>query len=226
MKNILMILTCLITCCCYAQERKVPFNGILMDSNEKPIHKAKVYITSPKRFSRTNKSGAFGLTNIDYSDTLKILIKDQIYQVPIEHKKSIIIFLDTQSGKYTAREDIELMNKRFDHVNNRERNLGVIISGERIRKSNTNNFLEALRGKVPGLNISNTDVGGVSKVNIRGVNSFNCDTTPLFVLDGTVIDNPNVVPVYDIDYVEIMKEGSFYGSRGANGAILIFTKTY
>lgn len=226
MKKIIVILTCLITCCCYAQERKIPFNGILMDFNEKPIHKAKVYITSSKRFSRTNKSGGFGLTNVDYSDTLKILIKNQTYKVPIEHRRSIIILLDTQSGKYTAREDIELLNKRFDHVNNRERNLGTIISGERLRKSNTNNFLEALRGKVPGLNISNTDVGGVSKVNIRGVNSFNCDTTPLFVLDGTVIDNANVVPVYDIDYVEILKEGSYYGSRGANGAILIFTKNY
>jgi outer membrane receptor for ferrienterochelin and colicin len=102
----------------------------------------------------------------------------------------------------------------------------MIISGERIRQTNSNNLLDALNGKVPGLNVSMNESGTVAKANIRGINSFNSDTTPLFVLDGFVVSSVNDIPLHDIDYVEVLKEGSFYGSRGANGAILIFTKTY
>ena len=226
MKKILLLLICLVTCCCYAQERKVPFNGILKDFNDKPINKAKVYIKSPKSYSKTNKLGAFGLTNVDYSDTLKILIKKQLYKIPIENQRSIVILLDEKTGKFATREDQDLLNRRFDHVIHRERNIGMIISGERIRQTNSNNLLEALNGKVPGLNVSMNESGTVAKANIRGINSFNSDTTPLFVLDGFVVSSVNDIPLHDIDYVEVLKEGSFYGSRGANGAILIFTKTY
>lgn len=226
MKKILLLLICLVTIFGHAQERKIPFNGILKDFNDMPIKKAKVYITSPKSYSKTNKLGAFGLTNVNYEDTLKVVIKKDIYKIPIESKRSIVILLDEKTGKYATREDQELKNLRFDHVNHRERNLGIIISGEKIRQTNSSNLLEALNGKVAGLNVSMDEGGKVAKANMRGTNSFNSDTTPLFVLDGFVINSVDDIPLHDIDYVEVLKDGSYYGSRGSNGAILIFTKVY
>lgn len=226
MKKMLLLFMCLITIGGYAQERKVPFNGILKDLNEKPIKKARIYINNPRSYAMSNKLGAFGLTDVNYADTLNIIIKKQTYQVPIDHKRSIVILLDTETGKYATREDFELLDKRFDHVNHRERNLGTIISGEKLRQTNCNNLLEALAGKVPGLNVTKNESGGVAKASMRGINSFNSDTTPIFVLDGTVVSNIDTFPLHDIDYIEVLKDGSYYGSRGSNGAILIFTKIY
>ena len=60
-------------------------------------------------------------------------------------------------------------------------------------------------------------------MNIRGLKSFISDSTPLFVVDGFIVETLNDVPIYDIDYVEILKDGHMYGSRGANGVILVFT---
>lgn len=227
MKAILTLIMCLcIGISLPAQERKIPFNGVLKDFADKPIKKARIYIDNPRSYASTTKIGNFGLTDVDYADTLNIVIKKKTYKVPIEHKRSIVILLDLETGKYATREDFELLDKRFDHVNHRERTLGTIVSGEKIRQSNTNNLLEALSGKVPGLNISKNEQGGIGKINMRGINSFNSDTTPLFVLDGTVVDNVETIPLHDIDYVEVLRDGSYYGSRGANGAILVFTKIY
>jgi TonB-dependent SusC/RagA subfamily outer membrane receptor len=47
----------------------------------------------------------------------------------------------------------------------------------------------------------------------------------LFVVDGVIVDDLSTVSIYDVDYVEVMKEASIYGSRGANGAILVRTKS-
>ncbi len=83
-------------------------------------------------------------------------------------------------------------------------------------------FYDYLRGQVPGVNVSIDNV-----INIRGYNSVNGSTTPLFVLNNTAVDQTellNVVPT-TIKSVVVLKgpEASKYGSRGANGVIEIRT---
>ncbi|MBE6287354.1 MAG: hypothetical protein E7099_04095 [Mediterranea massiliensis] len=225
-KLVLIMLTLLAIQAGYAQERKVPFNGILKDLSGKPFKKARVYVTTPKNYAVVNKLGIFGLTDVQPNDTLKILINKKTYKVPVNSRKSLTIQLDPISGESITMEDHELTQKGFDHTARRERSLGMIVTGEKIRQSGEPNLLKALHGKVPGLNISKDDLGGVSKVSMRGINSFNSDTTPLFVLDGVIIPTIDDVGIHFIDYVEVLKDGSYYGAKGANGAILIFTKQY
>ena len=101
----------------------------------------------------------------------------------------------------------------------------TIITGESLRRGGYSNLLSALTGRVSGLNISSDGTpGGEGTVNIRGVNSILCSSTPLFVVDGIVTETLVDISLYDVDYVEIMKEAHIYGARGANGAILVFTK--
>lgn len=226
MKAILILFACLsINLSLYAQERKVPFNGILTDLTENPIRKARVYTRSSKGYTITNKMGEFGLTNVNPDDTLNILIKKKLYQVPVNSMKSLIVRLDTQSGKALTYESLELVEKGFDHVRRRESDLGDIISGETLRRSGKGNLMDALQGKVPGLYISKDGApGSEGSANIRGLKSFISDSTPLFVVDGFIVETLTDVPIYDIDYVEILKEGYMYGARGANGVILVFTR--
>lgn len=59
---------------------------------------------------------------------------------------------------------------------------------------------------------------------IRGINSINCSTEPLYVVDGVEVSSLDFVNIYDVESVEVMKDAFIYGSRGANGAILVKTK--
>lgn len=226
MRKILSLLLMLLACASgMAQERKIPFNGILIDFNGKYIKKARVYIKSPKRYVTCNKSGGFGFVDIDTEDTLRISVEGKRFDVPIDNMRSIVIQLDPQTGRMQAREDIELFRKGFDHNVRRIGSSNTIITGESLRRGGYSNLLSALTGRVSGLNISSDGTpGGEGTVNIRGVNSILCSSTPLFVVDGIVTETLVDISLYDVDYVEIMKEAHIYGARGANGAILVFTK--
>lgn len=84
------------------------------------------------------------------------------------------------------------------------------------------NIYDYLRGKVPGVNIS----GG--NISIRGNNTINGNSTPLFVLNGNVVNQDlfsQIAPI-DIKSVKVLKgpESSKYGVRGANGVIEVFSK--
>lgn len=90
---------------------------------------------------------------------------------------------------------------------------------------------QALQGRVAGLEINNSfgAPGSTSTIAIRGMSSIRGDDRPLFVVDGVpVTGNVNdIVNVHDIDYITVLKDYSaatLYGSRAANGAILISTK--
>lgn len=79
-----------------------------------------------------------------------------------------------------------------------------------------------LRGRVAGLEVSPD-----GSMRIRGINSINSSTDPLIILDGSPIDNINIVNPHDVRSVDVLKDASasIYGARGANGVIVITTKS-
>lgn len=94
------------------------------------------------------------------------------------------------------------------------------------------NTSSALQGRVAGVSISNTSgaPGGEVKIRIRGANSVNNNNAPLIVLDGVAMGSLGLQDInpYDIATIDVLKDASataVYGSRGANGVILISTKT-
>ncbi len=124
------------------------------------------------------------------------------------------------------------------------------IDGEVLNKSAETNIINALAGRAAGVyvNSSNGNVGASSRIIIRGNQSLKGNNQPLFVVDGVPIDNTIVesrrgtnnydftdmgngaadINPSDIETMTILKGGSaaaLYGSRGANGVILITTKT-
>ena len=142
MRRLLSIIALLSICTwCLAQERKIPFNGILTDFNGKYIKKARVYIKSPKRYVTCNKSGGFGFIDIDTEDTLKISTGGKVYSVALNNMRSVVIKLDPQSGKIQAYEDAELFRLGFDHNVRRIGSSNTIISGESLRRRGHSNLL-------------------------------------------------------------------------------------
>lgn len=102
------------------------------------------------------------------------------------------------------------------------------IKADEITAFTVSNPIQALQGRVPGVVLSqNTgDPSGDYSIRIRGVNSIRGDNSPLYIIDG-IPASTSSINTYDIESMEILKDASataIYGSRGANGVVLITTK--
>ena len=105
------------------------------------------------------------------------------------------------------------------------------VKMDKIEKTPTAAFDQALQGQVPGLSVmSNTgEPSAAAVMTIRGTNSINSGTAPLYILDGVPIASSdfNTINPADIESISVLKDASstsIYGARAANGVIVITTK--
>jgi TonB-linked SusC/RagA family outer membrane protein len=104
-----------------------------------------------------------------------------------------------------------------------------IVTAKELLNAPATNALQGLKGKVAGVNVflNSGSPTGSPRVLIRGLGTINSSSNPLFVVDGVVTENIQVLNPNDIERMEILKDASstaIYGARGANGVILISTK--
>lgn len=100
------------------------------------------------------------------------------------------------------------------------------VNMQNVAKVPTNDLTKAIQGQVAGVSVhSGGEPGAVPQIKIRGVSSFN-NNNPLFIIDG--VQSPvNDVPTTDVESMQILKDASaaaIYGSRAANGVVIITTK--
>lgn len=103
------------------------------------------------------------------------------------------------------------------------------VKSKELTKVTSLNPEQSLQGKAAGVQVTTTSgaPGATPSVRIRGVGTFN-NSSPIYVVDGVILDNISFLNTADIESMEILKDASataMYGSRGANGVILITTKT-
>lgn len=106
------------------------------------------------------------------------------------------------------------------------------VSAEVLAEKPVTNINQALQGRVAGVFISSgARPSDDSQIKIRGINTINGSTDPIYVVDGMVMDNAyagfNAVNLNDVASIEVLKDASataLYGSRGSNGVVLITTK--
>ena len=105
------------------------------------------------------------------------------------------------------------------------------VNSERITETRTSDIMSSLSGKIAGVQISNTssDPGASNSVIIRGVSSLSGSNQPLYVVDGVPLSAGGIETINprDIESIDILKDASstaIYGTRGANGIIMITTK--
>src|SRR5664280_581692 len=104
----------------------------------------------------------------------------------------------------------------------------VQVKGDDIQKMSTISPMTALQGQTPGLSIIKTsgEPGAGFKVSIRGMGTIG-NSSPLYVIDGVPGGDITYLPAADIESIDILKDAAsaaIYGSRGANGVILVTTK--
>ncbi|MDX9848481.1 MAG: TonB-dependent receptor [Tenuifilaceae bacterium] len=105
-----------------------------------------------------------------------------------------------------------------------------VISAEKLEKRTVTNVTKGVEGLAPGVQVSSGtgQPGEGSAIRIRGIGSINASTAPLYVVDGVPFDGAiSAINPADIESMTILKDasaGALYGSRGANGVVMITTK--
>lgn len=104
----------------------------------------------------------------------------------------------------------------------------INIKGDKLAELNTSNAMQALQGLAPGVNITrdNGAPGAGTKVTIRGAGTIG-NAAPLYIVDGVAVGNINYLNPSDIESIDVLKDAAsaaIYGSRAANGVVLVTTK--
>ena len=107
----------------------------------------------------------------------------------------------------------------------------AVISSESLNNQSATTITQAIQGSIPGINIINP--GGIPGTNptirIRGIGSINAEASPLIIVDGAPFNgNLNSIAQEQVASISVLKDASstsLYGSRGANGVIIISTKS-
>ncbi len=86
-------------------------------------------------------------------------------------------------------------------------------------------IFDYFRDKVPGVRVEGSDPAS-TKVYIRGINSIEAPSDPLFIVDGVTVDDISNINPYEVKSVDVLKdsEAAIYGVRGTNGVIIILLK--
>ncbi len=105
-----------------------------------------------------------------------------------------------------------------------------VKSDDIVERTTAFNIMESLAGKVAGVrNISfSGKPGGASALRIRGMGSINADSNPIYVLDGVVGVDPELINSANIESIDILKDAAataMYGAQGSNGVVIITTKS-
>lgn len=104
------------------------------------------------------------------------------------------------------------------------------VAAKQLQERPQTNLEQELSGKIAGVNVSTNSgaPGGNTKIRIRGFSSINTKSDPLYVVDGVIwTEGGNAINPNDIESVDVLKDASstaIYGTRGANGVILVTTK--
>lgn len=93
---------------------------------------------------------------------------------------------------------------------------------------NSGNIMNSMAGKLPGVNVvPDAAPGGTGSIRVRGMSTANSSNDPLYIIDGVPTDNINCINPSDIESMQVLKDAasaSIYGSRAANGVVIITTK--
>ena len=170
-------------------------------------------------------------TNLDGHFTLTVPVKSTLTISFVGYKTQVLQPQATMN--VMLEENSELLNEMVVTGYTMQRKADLtgavsVVSVDEIAKQNENNPIKALQGRVPGMNImADGSPSGAATVRIRGIGTLN-NNDPLYIIDGV----PTKAGMHelngnDIESIQVLKDAasaSIYGSRAANGVIIITTK--
>lgn len=180
------------------------------------------------------KSSVGTITDMDGRFSVKASENDVLHVSAIGYVTADITVGKQKNLLITLKEDSETLDEvvviGYGTVKKKDLTGSVkTMDNKLLKASGQNSTLGALRGQSAGVNVTqnNGKLGTGYTIQIRGMNSINKESAPLCVIDGVIGGDINAINPADIERVDILKDVSataIYGSRGANGVIIVTTR--
>uniref|UniRef100_UPI003FEE75C5 SusC/RagA family TonB-linked outer membrane protein n=1 Tax=Prevotella sp. TaxID=59823 RepID=UPI003FEE75C5 len=218
----LLMSSALCTVCTVASAQQVNVNGIVKDATGETVIGASVMVKGTKTGTVTDFDGKFHVECTPGATLVISYIGYQTQEVKAADGMNVVLqeaandLNEVVVTGYTTQRKADLTGAIS------------VVSVDDIAKQNENNPIKALQGRVPGMNISaDGSPSGTATVRIRGIGTLN-NNDPLYIVDGI----PTKAGMHelngnDIESIQVLKDAasaSIYGSRAANGVIIITTK--
>jgi TonB-linked SusC/RagA family outer membrane protein len=216
-------------CCLFLSitaQAQTSVNGSVSDELGKPLEGATVANTNNGKRVLTNEKGAFTIEVGSADDMLEIsFVGKQTRMLKAGSGASLNVQLQINPNDLN---DVVVIGYGTQRKKDLTGSVYSIKNADLVRTP-TFNPVEAMQGRVPGVDITRTSGVAGSGVNIRvrGNRTINGSNDPLFIIDGFQGGNPSSINPNDIESIEVLKDASataIYGAQGANGVFIITTK--
>lgn len=174
-------------------------------------------------------------TDIDGNYKLKVASADAIVEVSCIGYKTVTFVAKANPARTVIEEDNLYLDDAvvigYGTLSRKELSSSIVqVDKDQFFKGSMNNPMEMLTGKVAGLNVQNTagaNPNSTSDLQVRGATSLSASNSPLIVIDGVPGGDIRNIAAQDIESMTVLKDAAsaaIYGTRGANGVILITTR--
>lgn len=211
--------------CLFAQST-ITVRGRVSDENGEPAIGAGVVVSGTLTGTSTDADGRYSLTvkkgqrlifsYLGYQDFVALVTDKNVIDVQLQPDVNLMDEIVVVGYGATRRSDLT----------------GSVasVSAGKVEEFKASSVLGALGGQIAGVQVTASDgtPGAGFDIKIRGVGTINGDASPLYVVDGFQVDNIDYLASRDIESIEILKDASssaIYGSRAANGVVLVTTKS-
>ncbi|MEM6631714.1 MAG: TonB-dependent receptor [Bacteroidota bacterium] len=205
----------------------LPITGKVTDAESgEVLIGASVRIKETTRGALTNSEGTYQIEAEPGEILIFSYIGYETIELPVEENTLIDVSMIVAAS---ALDEVVVVG----YGSQRKRDVtGAIASVdvEELEQRAPTNVFEAIQGQMAGVQINTGSgaPGSAGFIRIRGASTFNAGTAPLFILDGQPVENIDNLNPNDIESVEVLKDGAsaaIYGSRSANGVVIITTKS-
>ncbi|WP_295128614.1 TonB-dependent receptor [uncultured Chitinophaga sp.] len=227
MKKIYLLCLCLLAIAFMAQAQTQIIKGKVTDAGTgDALPFVSVQIKGTTTGVKTDEKGNFSLTVPAGKAELQFSYMGYLPVTQLaDGSSNVVVKMEKDDKKLD-----EVVVIGYGQVRKRDLTGSVVsVKGEELRKVPSTNVMESVQGKVPGVDITKSSGAAGAKINVtvRGNRSINARNSPLYIVDGVQYGNIEDINPNDIQSMEVLKDASstaIYGSRGANGVIIITTK--
>ncbi|PUZ24411.1 TonB-dependent receptor [Chitinophaga costaii] len=202
--------------------------GVVTDIQGEPLPGVSVKLSGTQTGAITDAKGTFSINTSNKNGTLEFsFVGYEPQLLPISGQTMLQVKMKQATATVDEVVVVGALVKKTDLTG-----AVVNVDSKALLQRPATNVLQGLQGNAAGVFISNgTRPSDDASIKIRGTNTINAGSSPIFVVDGVVMENNqggfSAVNVNDVASVQVLKDASataLYGSRGANGVVVITTK--
>jgi TonB-dependent starch-binding outer membrane protein SusC len=201
----------------------ITVNGTINDENGLPVPGATILIKGTKKATASDFDGKYQISAPSNGTLLVSFVGYNTVEQSINGKTNLDIKLSAASQSLNEVVVVGYGTQKKGLITGSTTNL----KGETLQELNTGSTMEALQGIAPGVSITrnNGAPGAGTRVTIRGLGTIG-NSNPLYVVDGVSVGNIDYLSPSDIESIDVLKDAAsaaIYGSRAANGVVLVTT---